>query len=239
MEYNDLTYDKPRVQKPEELDKETQKVLDWVGQSKHVLEVGCHTGYLSEWLQKLNCHVTGVDINNNALKVAEKYLIKTICANIESEEFWKRLEEEKFDVITFMHVLEHLANPWDVLKKSISLLKPEGEIIIALPNISNAKERFDMLFGKFEYTPMGVMDKTHLRFFNQKTARELIHQAGLEIVDYYSPWQVNPFHYFLDHLPFLWKFKNVWNPHRIPFIFKNKTNLTDVVMMFRCKLKRQ
>ena len=89
---------------------------------------------------------------------------KQIVGNIESDEVWESIRSDTFDVIIFSHVLEHLTDPWSVLKKSTELLKKNGVIIIALPNINNAKDRFKILFGNFEYTEEGVMDKTHLRF---------------------------------------------------------------------------
>lgn len=235
--YNDLIYDKQRVKDYNHLDSETKKIIEWIGTSKNVLEFGCHTGCLSEWLQKNDCKVTGVDLNETALRIAHPYLNEAIAANIEDENFWKLIDGKKFHVITWMHVLEHLIEPWNILKKSTEYLYPNGEIIIALPNINNAKDRFHILFGEFNYTMDGVMDKTHLRFFNQKTAREMIDQAGLKIVDYYTPWQANPMYYFLDHFPVIWKLKNLWKPNDVSFPFHHRPNLTDVVMMFRCKLK--
>lgn len=234
---NQLIYDKARVNHYSDLNIETKTVVDWTDSDKKVLELGCHTGYLSEWLQKQGCEVTGIDLNSQALEIAKPYLTKAIFADLETEEFWSQIKGNSYDTITCMHVLEHLTNPWETLQKLSQHLKSNGEIIIALPNINNAKDRYNMLFGEFNYTVEGVMDKTHLRFFNQKTTRELIDSAGLSIIDYFSPWQVNPFHHFIDHLPFLYKFKGIFNAGKVPRVFKNNKNLTDVVMMFRCKLK--
>lgn len=237
MQYSDLKYDKNRVTSEHLLDKESKQVLAWIGADKSVLEIGCHTGCLSEWITKKGSSVFGVDINPNALLIAKPFLNNAQIGNVEDESFWRELNQERFDVITYMHVLEHLVDPWDTLRKSRNYLKPGGEIIIALPNINNAKDRFQIFFGNFNYTVDGVMDKTHLRFFNQKTARELIDEAGLEVVDYYSPWQVNPIHYFLDHLPVFWRIKKIFSPNKISSLFRKKKNLTDVVMLFRCRIR--
>lgn len=238
IEYKDLTYSRPRASTIDQLDKETLKVLEWVGKSKTVLEMGCHTGNLSEWLQKNECKVTGVDINEQALKIARPYLDNWITGNIEHESFWKQLQGKKFDVITFMHVLEHLTDPWEVLNVSKNYLTQEGVIIVGLPNILNAKDRFNMFFGEFNYTKEGVMDQTHLRFFNYKTAHQLIEQADLKITGYYSPWQVNPIHCFIDHLPVIWRMKNLFKLNKVPVLFRERANLTDVVMLFKCELKK-
>ena len=77
------------------------------------------------------------------------------------------------------------------------------------------------------------MDKTHLRFFNQKTARELITQAGLKVDAYDSPWRVNPVREFIDHLPGLNVFRKLFRKNiSKSLLFSN--NLTDVVMLFKC-----
>lgn len=236
--YTELNYHADRVASLNEIGSERLKAIEWVRRGDVVLEIACHTGLLSEWLVKeKKCSITGVDINPNALELAKEFLHEAKEINIETEDFWEYLASKKYDSIICMHILEHLVAPWDFLTKITQTLTPEGQIIIALPNITNAKDRFQILFGNFNYTLDGVMDKTHLRFFNQQTARELITSAGLEIIDYYSPWQVNPIHHFLDHLPVLWRLKKLFAPGKVPRVFRKKSNITDTVMLFRCKIK--
>lgn len=233
----DLIYDRRLYSEVKDLPSESACVLKWVGNNKTLLELGCHTGHLSEWLQKQGCEVTGVDLNSRALEISKPYLSRAIFADLETVEFWNQIEGHTYDTITCMHVLEHLTNPWETLQKLKQLLNPNGEIIIALPNINNAKDRYNIFFGEFNYTVDGVMDKTHLRFFNQKTARELIENNGLIVTDYFSPWRVNPCYHFIDHIPLFYRFKGIFNAEKVPRVFKNKQNLTDVVMMFRCRLR--
>jgi 2-polyprenyl-3-methyl-5-hydroxy-6-metoxy-1,4-benzoquinol methylase len=78
--------------------------------------------------------------------------------------------QNSFDVILFSHVLEHLIDPTETIRKLLSYLKPNGKIIIALPNIAHWRERWKLSLGKFEYTDSGVMDKTHLHFYTFYTA---------------------------------------------------------------------
>lgn len=224
---------KHNLSSKEELPSEWKTILGWIGNNKTVLEVGCHTGDLSRRLKEGSCNVTGLEINSKALDEARPFLENAICGDIESPETWRLLQNQKFDVILFEHVLEHLTDPWQILKKSGELLIPGGIIIIALPNISNAENRFQMLFGNFNYTEIGVMDKTHLRFFNQKTARELITQAGLKVVDYACPWRVNPVRELLDHLPLLNVLRKLFRKNITKSLLFSD-NLTDVVMLFKC-----
>lgn len=224
------------ISSKDELPSEWRTILGWIGKDKSVLEAGCHTGDFSRRLKEAGCRVTGLEINSRALDEAKPFLEKAICGDLESKETWQLLEGESFEVILFEHVLEHLSDPWQILKKAATRLAPGGHIIIALPNISNAENRFRMLFGQFEYAEIGVMDKTHLRFFNQKTARELITQAGLKVDDYASPWRVNPLREFIDHLPLLTYLRFLFpkSPRRKSLLSRN---LTDVVMIFKCSVK--
>ena len=222
---------------PQEVTKDAEKICLWLGSDKEILELGCHSGYFSSWLNKNNCKVTGIEINANALQEASPYLKKSICGNLEDPEIWNNFEKESFDAILLMHILEHLINPEKILKKSLEFLKKDGTVIIGLPNVSNAKDRFNMFFGKFEYTEIGVLDNTHLRFFNQKTARKLIFNAGLVIEEYFSSWRVNPVKHFFDHIPFLWRLGKKMKD--IPTkIYKFSPNITDVIMLYKCCLKK-
>ena len=232
-----LIYAKPWVEKTEDLSLETQMVIHWIGQNKTVLETGCHTGQLASWLKKNGCQVTGIELNELALGKAVPSLERSIHGDLENPEVWADIKESTFNAVTFIHVLEHLREPEMVLKKGIEKIKKNGVIIIGLPNISNAKDRFDIFKGKFEYTDIGVMDRTHLRFYNQKTAKELIENAGLEILEYYSSWQVNPIRVFFDHLPFFWRLARFFPPNKPPRLPRFNKNLTDVVMLFKCQRK--
>jgi len=214
---------------------EWQTILGWIGKSKTVLETGCHTGDFSRLMQEQGCSITGLDINSKALEIAKPFLQEAISGDLEKAETWAKISGKKFDVILFEHVLEHLSDPWSILSNAKNYLAKDGSIIIALPNISNADTRFNMLFGKFDYEEIGVMDKTHLRFFNQKTAREMISGAGLKVDGYASSMWVNPMREFVDHLPLLTWLRFLF-PSGKPKISGWSPNLTDIVMLFKCSI---
>lgn len=226
----------PYYKDPNEATKDAEKICYWLGSDKEILELGCHSGYYSSWISKNNCRITGVDINNKALELAMPYLKAGICYDIEDIGIWNNFKKDSFDVILLMHIIEHLKSPESVLKKAVEYLKTDGLVIVGLPNICNAKDRFNITFGRFEYTEIGVMDITHLRFFNFATAYNLINKSGLIVEDYYSPWQVNPLREFFDHIPVLWRVKKIFS-NKPPVFPHFSQNLTDVVMLFKCRLK--
>jgi len=155
------------------------KALNLVGMNKRVLEIGCATGQLSRRLAENGCEVIGIEINKETAEIAKKYCRDVLICDIETAE---DLPYRDFDFILLLDVLEHLRSPLALLQKIKKYLKKGGSIVISLPNVANWRVRWDLLFGRFEYGEYGILDKTHLRFFNEKSARALMHDADLEIV---------------------------------------------------------
>jgi len=145
------------------------------------LDVGCGTGHLGKWLrEKLDCYVVGIEVDEEAAKIAEKFYDEVIISDVE------QLEESKFpknffDAIVMADVLEHLKRPDILLIKLKPSLKIEGYAIASIPNISRLEIRIQLLFGKFTYEETGILDKTHLRFFTLNTAKELFQKAEYEV----------------------------------------------------------
>lgn len=164
----------------EDLDENSslKKILRWVGENKHVIDFGCATGYLARLVSSKGCRVTGIEINAKAAKIAEQYCEKVIVADLDFVNLKDVLTETKFDVAVFGDVLEHLRNPWKVLEETKELLKPGGYVIASIPNIAHGAIRLALLQGKFEYTELGILDNTHLRFFTRKTVTELFEHSG-------------------------------------------------------------
>ncbi len=152
-----------------------------------VLDVGCHTGILGEALRiRKQCVVTGIDNDSNALEAAEQRLNSTALVDLEKPG-WTidliRSGKTGFDVLLFGDVIEHTRDPLAILKEARTLLTSNGQAIISLPNIANLRIRLGLLRGKFDYADSGILDKTHIRFFTLKSARELVREAGYQIVN--------------------------------------------------------
>lgn len=157
------------------------KALNLVGRNKRVLEVGCATGQMSRRLVENGCEVIGIEINEESAKIAKEYCKDLLVCDIEAIE---NLPYHNFDIILLLDVLEHLRSPLATLKKMRVCLKEGGNIIVSLPNVANWRVRWDLLFGRFEYSDYGILDKTHLRFFNEKSAKELLRHAGFDIIEF-------------------------------------------------------
>lgn len=89
--------------------------------------------------------------------------------------------DERFDVISFNDVLEHFADPWEVLRECHRWLSPGGRVIAAIPNIQYWPAVLDLANGKWEYTESGLMDITHLRFFTRSTIMSMFASTGYRV----------------------------------------------------------
>jgi 2-polyprenyl-3-methyl-5-hydroxy-6-metoxy-1,4-benzoquinol methylase len=146
-----------------------------------VLDLGAADGSVARALKARGCAVWGVEQDKQAAEVAREICDRVVIADLESEEVWSALEGETFDVIFALDVLEHLRQPAPVLRRASRHLKPTGIVVVSLPNVTHGALRLNLLRGHFEYTPVGLLDRTHLRFFDRRSAEQLMADGGLVI----------------------------------------------------------
>ena len=163
-----------------------------------VLDVGCNTGYLGS-IADSSCKFYWLEYMDEAIIEAKKIYVDVSKYNLENLITipW----EHKFDVIVFADVLEHIRCPEDVLIFMQRYLKPNGKIIVSLPNIANWKTRLLLLFWNFDATETGIMDKTHLHYYTFKKANKLIVDSWYEVTRTYG-W-ASFFGIFIRSFPFL------------------------------------
>jgi len=145
----------------------------------NILEIGCGEGNTLVELKKQGKakFIVGIDIVD--LNQSSK-LDKFILADIENDNI--ELPEEYFDIIICADVLEHLKDPWSVLRKIRKFLKPNGILLASIPNVREIKTLISIVIkGDFKYVDAGILDKTHLRFFCKKNIIELFESTGYKI----------------------------------------------------------
>ena len=153
-----------------------------------VLDVGCGRATTSQYLE--GNRVTGIESSAEAVEVARTRIDHVVHRDL--------LDVDPslgtFDVIIFADVLEHFAWPVGVVKKYLALLKPNGTVIVSLPNVGLWSVRLQHLLGRFEYEDTGVLDRTHLRFFTRRNALRMLDEAGLRVIRRtYNPGMARPF----------------------------------------------
>jgi 2-polyprenyl-3-methyl-5-hydroxy-6-metoxy-1,4-benzoquinol methylase len=167
-----------------------------VGRDRRVLDIGCGEGFFADALRRDGNEVVGVDVIP-APRLREAFS-EYLCANLNDglEHATKRLTNRKFDKILMMDVLQQLPSPERVLRDAASLMEPNCEVVVSLPNVANITVRLAMMFGVFRYSDRGILDRRHLRFFTRKTARELLSSNGYDVLKEYA--SVMPLEFVLD-----------------------------------------
>jgi 2-polyprenyl-3-methyl-5-hydroxy-6-metoxy-1,4-benzoquinol methylase len=149
-----------------------------------VLECGCSTGFFSKLISAGGTRVVGIEIDPEAAEQAKRFCSRVLSIDL-NQRNWIQGVGERFDLVMFADVLEHLIEPQATLRDTRQLLAPGGRVLISLPNIAYWTARATLLLGKFEYQEVGILDYTHLRFFTVKTARRMIQDAGYRVVRFH------------------------------------------------------
>jgi 2-polyprenyl-3-methyl-5-hydroxy-6-metoxy-1,4-benzoquinol methylase len=149
--------------------------------TKRLLDIGCGTGALGQKIkEEIDCQVVGITHSDSEATLAGECIDEVLVRDLNN---FEPLDMEQFDCIVCSHVLEHLYQPDEVLKRMLRLLSPEGTLIVALPNVLFWRQRLNFLRGNFRYTDGGLMDRTHYRFFDWVTAQELLTKNGYLVIE--------------------------------------------------------
>lgn len=154
-------------------------------EDKVILDVGCGVGANAEMLQGAGKLVHGVTLSADEASAASAYMSKVTVADIEDAEL--DYPDGFFDGILLSHALEHMADPWAVLRRLSRYLRESGRIYVILPNILFYKVRVGMAFGRLAYDSRGgILDRSHLRYFTYDAAGKLVLEAGYQIVSRFA-----------------------------------------------------
>jgi 2-polyprenyl-3-methyl-5-hydroxy-6-metoxy-1,4-benzoquinol methylase len=150
-----------------------------------VLDVGCACGDFGTLLKKnKNCIVYGFEYNEGSIEIARQAKIYEDIHQVDLNTFDTINYEEyykKFDNIVILDVLEHLLDSQKVIESLKLFLKDDGCFIISLPNIAHCSIKASLLLNEFTYTDMGILDKTHIKFYTYKSIVEFFSKTCLEI----------------------------------------------------------
>lgn len=150
-----------------------------------VLDIGCGIGTLGEQIKRRNNNVdvVGIELDEQMAELAREKLNNVITEDVDKINLADYFAPNYFGCIIFADILEHLKNPWDVLKNATNFLNNDGFIIVSVPNVRHYTTIVNLVFrGYWPYRERGIHDKTHLRFFALKNIKELFQYANLKIV---------------------------------------------------------
>ena len=164
---------------------------------ERMLDIGCGEGVTSAFIREHRPDLSwtgGVELVPDAAAKAGQVLDQVWCGDLERLGFDREIPPGSIDAILCLDVLEHLVDPWAMVRRLSPLLSPQGHLVISVPNVRNWKFIRDLLFrGRFHYAEAGLLDRTHLRFFVRETARELAEVGGLKVatLENAHPWKAN------------------------------------------------
>lgn len=163
------------------------KLLDGSVAPRRVLEIGCGAGAN---LAEIKCRYPGVETAGvelhpaaaDAARVSGRADTLLLADVLDFDAV--RFDESSFDLIILSHVLEHFAQPEQVIDRSKHWLQSDGRMLIALPNVRHATVVKKLLIdGDFRYQDAGgILDSTHLRFFTRSSAIRFIESQGLQVL---------------------------------------------------------
>lgn len=139
-----------------------------------VLEVGCGRGHTGKLIQdRLGCRVTGVEKHPEIAADASRNLWRVIVGDVLSVDL-----DGRYDAVVASELFEHLSDPDTFLLKMKPLLKPEAPIVLSVPNVGHYSVVEDLLAGRWDYVPTGLLCYTHLRFFTRRTLVDWMSRLG-------------------------------------------------------------
>lgn len=143
--------------------------------AKRIIEIGCSSGALAKEFKKNHpdVHWIGVEIDPDYAELAKKYCDTTIVANLDEVKNDFYVTHSDCDCWIFGDVLEHLKDPWKVVKSIRNVIPHNGCIVASIPNAQNWSLIAKLSVGDFRYEDTGLLDRTHLRWFTRKTVHEL------------------------------------------------------------------
>lgn len=183
-----------------QLEDRHRKVLDILSMYKfnRLLDIGCGDGGFTALMARA-CgaeEVYGVDISERAVELAKARGIKCYRVDVDSEKL--PFDDDFFDVVTALEVIEHLFDPDHFLDEVRRVLKPGGLFILSTPNLASIYNRIALLLG-YQPFPMGVSarihigrlyepirgqspDLDHIRLFTLRSLKELLRVHEFKII---------------------------------------------------------
>jgi 2-polyprenyl-6-hydroxyphenyl methylase/3-demethylubiquinone-9 3-methyltransferase len=163
--------------------------LEWINArvplaGKNVIDIGCGGGVLSEAMAKKGAKVTGIDLSEKALKVADLHSLESGVEvrykHIAAEDM-ALAEQGQFDVVTCMEMLEHVPDPASIVRAAAALVKPGGHLFFSTLNRNPKSYLFAVIGAEYilRMLPRGTHD--YGKFITPAELSQFVRQAGLQV----------------------------------------------------------
>lgn len=151
--------------------------------ARSALDVGCGPGGFASTLRATlgpQARILGIDAVASSVAAArERGAFDEVVQGYFPHALADR--EERFDLISFNDVLEHIVDPWETLRQTTAYLTPGGRVLAAIPNIQFAPVLWEVFRRGWEYQDAGLLDRTHVRFFSRASMIDLFESSGYAV----------------------------------------------------------
>lgn len=126
---------------------------DMPARGGRLLDIGCNVGDLCYAAKEAGYSVTGIDFAPGSIELARQRFPSLDFETASLEEFIARRPNDKYDVVTFIQVLEHLDNVRDFMQSVKTVLKPGGYAVCSVPNRERWRFSLELLRDPYDYPP--------------------------------------------------------------------------------------
>lgn len=155
--------------------------------TRRLLDAGCASGHVTAPFARRGggtAEVVGVEREDAYATAAGERLDRVVHADLAELVDRPDLAGElgRFDCLVAADVLEHLVDPWHVLRHLTGLVDPGGTVVVSLPNVRHWTSFWNLArHGTWPRHDEGIFDATHLRWFTAGDAVALLAQAGVAV----------------------------------------------------------
>lgn len=152
-----------------------------VSPGSRVLDLAAGDASVARRMKERGCTVWAVAADTVAADAVRQMCDRVLVGDLEGDDVWQALGDERFDVVLALDALAHLRAPTVALRRAARLVAADGTVIVSLPNITHGAIRLSLLEGRFRHQDSGPLRSTPLRFFDRAGAEQLMRDAGLVI----------------------------------------------------------
>ncbi|TWI65278.1 3-demethylubiquinone-9 3-methyltransferase [Pseudoduganella lurida] len=163
--------------------------LEWINAraplaGRKVIDIGCGGGILSESMARKGGDVTGIDLSQRALKVADLHSLESgvqVRYKLIAAEDMAAEEAGQYDVVTCMEMLEHVPDPASIVRAATALVKPGGHVFFSTLNRNPKSYLFAVIGAEYvlRMLPKGTHD--YEKFITPAELSQYIRSAGLQV----------------------------------------------------------